>query len=172
MEVVHFCETKYLCRHSLIAHHLSWAEDMSNETCGVCDNCLSCVTDKPVCKDFSTDVIRLLKIAKEIITSGKISEMVALDIAAVFCKLKRANELGLSELPLYNEPFERKLKNKDNTLFVIDDLCVKGFLILNFQLRKTSPSTGNFSFKPIIIGLGDNAEEEAKHIIWQYYFKQ
>ena len=153
--MVHFCETKYLCWHSLIVHHLSWTEDMSNETCRVCDNCLSCVADKPVCKDFSTDVIRLLKIAKEIITSGKISEMVALDIAAVFCKLKRANELGLSELPLYNEPFERKLKNKDNTLFVIDDLCVKGFLILIFQLRKTSPLTGNFSFKPIIIGLGD-----------------
>ena len=64
--------------------------------------------------------------------------MVALDIAAVFCKLKRANEFGLSELPIYNEPFERKLKNKDNTLFVIDDLCVRGLLILNFQLRKIS----------------------------------
>ena len=58
--------------------------------------------------------------------------MVALDIAAVFCKLKRANEIRLSELLIYNEPFECKLKNKDNILFVIDDLCVKGFLVLNF----------------------------------------
>ena len=171
MQVIHFCETKYLCRHSLIAHHLSWVEDVSNETCGMCDNCSSSLADKPVWKDFSADVIRLLRIAKEIIISGKISEMVALDIAAVFCKLKRANELGLSELPIYDEPFERKLKNKENTLFVIDDLCVKGFLILNFQLRKASPSTGNFSFKPVIVGLGDNAEEEAKYTTWQYCFK-
>ncbi|CAB4478546.1 unnamed protein product [Rhizophagus irregularis] len=67
--------------------------------------------------------------------------MISLDIAAVFCKLKRANELGLSELPVYNEPFEPAL-------------------------------TGNFSFKSVIIGLGDNAEEEAKHITWKYCFKQ
>jgi hypothetical protein len=58
--------------------------------------------------------------------------MIPLDIAAVFCKLKRANELGLSELSVYNEPFEQKIKNKENVLFVINDLCVKGFLILNF----------------------------------------
>ncbi|CAB4432121.1 unnamed protein product [Rhizophagus irregularis] len=90
--------------------------------------------------------------------------MISLDIAAVFCKLKRANELGLSELPVYNESFERKLKNKDNTLFVIDELYAKGFLVLNFQLRKTAALTGNFSFKSVIIGLGDNAEKEAKHI--------
>lgn len=147
-------------------------EDISNETCGVCDNCLSNIRDKPIWNDFSADVIRLLKIAKEILISGKIREMVPLDIAAVFCKLKRANEIGLSELPVYNEPFERKLKNKDNTLFVIDDLCAKGYLVLNFQLRKTAASTGNFSFKSVIIGLGDNAEEEAKHITWEYWFKQ
>ena len=95
--IVHFCETKYICRHSLIAHHLSWAEDISNEACGVCDNCLSNICDKPVRNDFS-DVIRLLKITKEILISGKFREMVSLDIAAVFCKLKRANEMGLSEL--------------------------------------------------------------------------
>lgn len=172
LQVAHFCETKYICRHSLIAQHLSWSEDISSEICRTCDNCLSNLSDKPVWKDFSIDVVMLLKIAKEILASGKISEMVALDIVAVYCKLKRADEVGLSELPIYNEPFEHKLKNKINTLFVIDDLCIKGFLILNFQLRKTSTSTGNYSFKPIIIGLGDNAEEEAKNITWQYCFKQ
>ena len=172
LQVAHFCETKYLCRHSLIAQHLSWLEDISNEICRTCDNCLSSFADKPVWKDFSADVVMLLKIAKEILTSGKISEMIALDIVAVYCKLKRAEEFGLSELPIYNEPFERKLKNKVNTLFIIDELCVKGFLILNFQLQKISTSTGNYSFKPIIIGLGDNAEEEAKNVTWQYCFKQ
>jgi hypothetical protein len=45
-------------------------------------------------------VVRLLKIAKEILESRKISEMIPLNIAAVFCKLKRANELGLSELSI------------------------------------------------------------------------
>ena len=82
----------------MIAQHLSWTEDISNEVCGICDNCLLNINDKPVWKDFSADVIRLLKIAKEILESGKICEMIPLDIAAVFCKLKRANELGLSEL--------------------------------------------------------------------------
>ncbi|RGB27282.1 hypothetical protein C1646_674110 [Rhizophagus diaphanus] len=53
-----------------------------------------------------------------------------------------------------------------------NDLCVKGFLILNFQLRKTAALTKNFSFKPIIVGLGDNAEEEVTRITWQYFFKQ
>ena len=48
MQVVSFCETKYICRHSLIAHHLSWAEDISNEICGACDNCSSSLVDKPV----------------------------------------------------------------------------------------------------------------------------
>src|SRR5215469_2508543 len=121
--------------------------------------------------DYSADIIRLLKIAKEILESGKICEMIPLDIAAVFCKLKRANELGLSELSVYNELFERKIKNKNNVLFVIDDLCIKGFLILNFQLRKITALTKNFSFKPIIVGLEDNAEEEAMYITWQYCFK-
>lgn len=96
----------------MIAQHLSWSDNISNKTCGVCDNCISSLGDKPVWNDFSADVIRLLKIAKEILISGKIHEMISLDIAAVFCKLKRANELGLSELPVYNEPFERKLKIK------------------------------------------------------------
>uniref|UniRef100_U9UC53 DNA 3'-5' helicase n=1 Tax=Rhizophagus irregularis (strain DAOM 181602 / DAOM 197198 / MUCL 43194) TaxID=747089 RepID=U9UC53_RHIID len=159
LQIAHFCETKYICRHSLIAQHLSWSDNISNKTCGVCDNCISSLGDKPVWNDFSADVIRLLKIAKEILISGKIHEMISLDIAAVFCKLKRANELGLSELPVYNEPFEH-------------ELCAKGFLVLNFQLRKTAALTGNFSFKSVIIGLGDNAEEEAKHITWKYCFKQ
>lgn len=145
----------------MIAQYLSWSDNISNEICRVCDNCILSLGDKPV---WNADVIRLLKIAKEILNSGKIHEMISLDIAAVFCKLKRANELGLSELPVYNEPFKRKLKNKDNTLFVIDELCAKGFLVLNFQLRKTAALTGNFSFKSVIIGLGDNAEKEAKHI--------
>lgn len=169
--MVHFCETKYICRHLLIAQHLSWTEDISNEMCGKCDNCSLSPDNQPVWSDFSADVIRLLKISKEILESGKICEMIPLDIAAVFCKLKRANELGLSELSVYNEQFERKIKNKDNVLFVIDDLCVKGFLILNFQLRKTAALTKNFTFKPVIIGLGDNAEE-ATRITWKYCFKQ
>ncbi|CAB5373721.1 unnamed protein product [Rhizophagus irregularis] len=146
--------------------------DISNEACGLCDNCLLNSNNNPVWNNFSADVVRLLKIAKEILESRKISEMIPLDIAAVFCKLKRANELGLSELSIYNELFERKIKNKENVLFVIDDLCVKGFLILNFQLRKTAALTKNFSFKPIIVGLGDNAEEEVTRITWQYCFKQ
>ncbi|RIA81558.1 P-loop containing nucleoside triphosphate hydrolase protein [Glomus cerebriforme] len=107
-------------------------EDISNEICRTCDNCLSSLADKLVWKDFSTDIVMLLKIAKEILASGKISEMVALDIVAIYCKLKRADELGLSELPVYNEPFEHKLKNKANTLFIMDELCIRGFLIINF----------------------------------------
>jgi hypothetical protein len=116
----------------LIAYHLSWNEDISNEACGLCDNCLLNSNNNLVWNDFSANVVRLLKIAKEILESRKICEMIPLDIAAVFCKLKRANELGLSELSVYNEPFEQKIKNKENVLFVINDLCVKGFLILNF----------------------------------------
>jgi hypothetical protein len=55
---------------------------------------------------MESDVIRLLKIAKENLVSGKIHEMISLNIAAVCCKLKRANSLRLSELPVYYEPFE------------------------------------------------------------------
>ncbi|RGB23836.1 hypothetical protein C1646_773937 [Rhizophagus diaphanus] len=112
----------------ILAKRLRHYEDISNEACGLCDNCLLNSNNNPVWNNFSADVVRLLKIAKEILESRKISEMIPLDIAAVFCKLKRANKLGLSELSIYNEPFERKIKNKENVLFVIDDLHVKDFL--------------------------------------------
>ncbi|CAI2198236.1 12702_t:CDS:2, partial [Funneliformis geosporum] len=85
-------------------------KDILNEACGVCDNCLLNICDKSVWNEFSADIIRLLKIAKEILISEKIYEIVLLDITEVFCKLKRANEMGLSELSIvsFTENFSFK----------------------------------------------------------------
>ncbi|CAG8743710.1 9967_t:CDS:1, partial [Rhizophagus irregularis] len=56
-------------------------------------------------------------------------------------------------------------KSFEGPSLVIDELYAKGFIVLNFQLQKIAALTENFSFKSVIIGLENNAEKEAKHII-------
>jgi superfamily II DNA helicase RecQ len=167
-EVQTFCSTKYFCRQQLIAKHYAWDGDSTPETCGKCDNCVSCIEDNvQELPNAVDDVLEMMETVKCLTAHHE--NVTPKDVVDVFTHAKTIDmeSKGYISSEAYKRTYVRKvLVSKDLALQALNDLIVCGLVkqVCELKRQKERQMTCN----TYIRGVVDNAVQSVRNRSWVY----
>ncbi|CAG8556017.1 12260_t:CDS:2, partial [Racocetra persica] len=134
-------EDSYQCYWKMAYEPFRWPEDPKISECGVCDNCIRCITDNIIWCDISIDLLRILDTVDKLLrfTNDPETQLVTFgrnDIVDVFMKANNKNicEKNLTSLwtnesdDMNDDTVNTLIQTKSMCLHAIDRLCLEGIL--------------------------------------------
>ena len=170
-ELMFFCEKKYKCLQQTLLTYYAWSTDTNSSPCDNCGNCQRKFVDNPNLSNVNTDAIRMINIVRKIIEKlGGDNIIVCDDIIGIFLQLKNKKLIDkkLNSVSIYDENFNRTIRNSKQANHLLDELISKKMIIEIVTLQKSG--AGFWITNSKIIDVAEGAEELVYSYSWDYYF--
>jgi superfamily II DNA helicase RecQ len=165
-----FCEEKYKCLQQTLLTYYAWSTDTESSPCDNCGNCQHKSIDNPNLNNVTTDAIRMINIVRNIIEELEEDNIIVRDdIIGVFLQLKNKKLIDkkLNSVSIYDENFDRTIRNSRQANHLLDELICKKIITEVVTLQKSG--AGFWIANSQIINVAESAEELIYSCSWDYY---
>ena len=165
-----FCEEKYKCFQQKLLDFYAWSADTVSSSCGNCSNCQCRAVDNPGLINVTTDAIRVINIIRRTIEELEEDNIIVRDdVIGIFLQLKNKKIIDkkLNSFSIYEENFDRTIRNSKQAFHLLDDLINKKIVVEAVTLKKTG--AGFWISDSKITGVAEDAEEMVYSYSWDYY---